>query len=138
MESIINGRPITTVSGDCNDPEPLTQNHLLLLSSEPQMPPWVIPKGRLLLPKQMKTSAITHISFGSDGLRSTCLCSKADRNGRRFARIWPLGILFYLAVGDIVLVSAENSSRNSWPLDRVVEVFADKKGLVRRTRLIEA
>ena len=40
-----------------------------------------------------------------------------------------------LAVGDIVLVSAENSPRNSWPLGRVVEVFADKKGLVRRTRV---
>ena len=38
-------------------------------------------------------------------------------------------------IGDIVLVSAENSPRNSWPLGRVVEVFADKKGLVRRTRV---
>ena len=34
-----------------------------------------------------------------------------------------------------VLVSAENSPRTSWPLSRVVEVFADKKGLVRRTRV---
>ena len=40
-----------------------------------------------------------------------------------------------LAVGDIVLVSAENSRRNSWPLVRVVEVFTEKKGLVRRTRV---
>ena len=37
--------------------------------------------------------------------------------------------------GDIVLVSAENSPRNSWPLGRVVEVFADKKGSVRRSRV---
>ena len=27
------------------------------------------------------------------------------------------------------------TGRNSWPLGRVVEVFADKKGLVRRTRV---
>ena len=40
-----------------------------------------------------------------------------------------------LAVGDIVLVSAENSRRNSWPLVRVVEVFTEKKDLVRRTRV---
>lgn len=40
-----------------------------------------------------------------------------------------------LATGDIVLVSAENSSRNLWPLGRVVEVFADKKGLVCCTRV---
>ena len=29
VESIINGRPITTVSGDSNDPELLTPNHFL-------------------------------------------------------------------------------------------------------------
>ena len=40
-----------------------------------------------------------------------------------------------LAVGDIVLVSAENYPCNSWPLGRVVEVFADKKGLVCCTRV---
>jgi len=39
--------------------EHLTPNHLLLLCSEPQMPPWVIPKGRLLLPTKMETSAIS-------------------------------------------------------------------------------
>ena len=36
----------------------------------------------------------SQISIGRDGLRSTCLCSKVGRNGRRFARTWPLGILF--------------------------------------------
>ena len=36
----------------------------------------------------------SQISFGRDGLRSTCLCSKVGRTGRRFARTWPLGILF--------------------------------------------
>ena len=32
-------------------------------------------------------------------------------------------------------MSTENSTRNLWPLGRVVEVFDDKKGLVRRTRV---
>lgn len=39
VEGIMNGRPITVVSSDSQDPEPLTPNHLLLLQSEPQMPP---------------------------------------------------------------------------------------------------
>ena len=59
VESIINGRPISTVSGDCNDPELFTPNHLLILLCEPQMPSWVIPKGRLLLPTLMETSAVS-------------------------------------------------------------------------------
>ena len=44
VESIINGRPITTVLGASNGPEPLMPNHLLLLCSEPQMPPGLFQK----------------------------------------------------------------------------------------------
>ena len=39
-----------------------------------------------------------------------------------------------VAVGDVVLI-ADNSPRNSWALGRVLEVFADKKGLVRAVKL---
>ena len=122
-ESIINGRPITTVSGDSNDPEPLTPNYLLLLRSEPQMPPG--------------------------------LFQKEDSSRRRWRQVQYLAGIFwkrwskeYLPLLqsrqkwttirknlDVVLVSVENSPRNSWPLGRVVEVFADKKGLVRCTRV---
>ena len=38
VESIMNGRPITTASSDSQDQEPLTPNHLLLLRSESPMP----------------------------------------------------------------------------------------------------
>ena len=34
VESIVNGRPITTVSDDPTDKEPLTPNHLLLMRGE--------------------------------------------------------------------------------------------------------
>ena len=40
-----------------------------------------------------------------------------------------------LSVGDVVLVAVENSHRNSWPLGKIVEVFPDKKGLVRRAKV---
>ena len=32
-------------------------------------------------------------------------------------------------------IAIENSHRNSWPLGKVVEVFHDKKGLVRRAKV---
>ena len=40
-----------------------------------------------------------------------------------------------LTVGDVVLVVAENTLRNPWPLGRIEQVFPDKKGFVRRVRI---
>ncbi len=37
-----------------------------------------------------------------------------------------------LSVGDVVLIIDESSPRNSWVLGRIMKVFPDKKGLVRR------
>ena len=48
VESILNGRPITTISSDPRDQELLTPNHLLLLRSEPSMPPGLFRKEDLL------------------------------------------------------------------------------------------
>ena len=39
VEGIVNGRPLTRLSDDPDDPAPLTPNHLLLLRSGPDLPP---------------------------------------------------------------------------------------------------
>ena len=47
-ESIINGRPLTTVSNDPRDLEPLTPNHLLLLRQDTPLPPGILEKNDTL------------------------------------------------------------------------------------------
>lgn len=54
VESIINGRPLTNVSDDVNDVEPLTPNHLLLLKSQPIMPPGIFSKDDTYARKRWK------------------------------------------------------------------------------------
>ena len=48
VESILNSRPISTVSSDPYDLEPLTPNHLLLLKSEVPLPPGLFQHKDLL------------------------------------------------------------------------------------------
>lgn len=127
VESIINGRPITTVSGDPNDPEPLTPNHLLLLRSEPQMPPGLFQKEDSFSRRRWRQVQYLADIFWKRWYKEYLPLLQSRQKWTTIRK--------NLAIGDIVLVSAENSPRNSWPLGRVVEVFADKKGLVRRTRV---
>ena len=47
VEAIINDRPLTTVTNDPNDLEPLTPNHLLLLRAKPVMSPGLFQRGDL-------------------------------------------------------------------------------------------
>ena len=127
VEGIMNSRPITTVSGDPNDIEPLTPNHLLLLKSEVALPPGLFKKEDLLSHRQWRQ--VQYL---------------ADLFWRRWSKEYlPLLQLRQkwvkpkrnLAVGDVVLISTEASHHNSWPLGRIVETFPDKRGFVRQVRV---
>lgn len=50
----MNGRPLTKVSGDPTDLEPLTPNHLLLLRGKPSLPPGLFGKGDLYSRKRWR------------------------------------------------------------------------------------
>jgi hypothetical protein len=40
-----------------------------------------------------------------------------------------------LTVGDIVLITKDNTNRNEWPLGRVIEAIQSEDGLVRKARV---
>ncbi len=126
VEAIVNSRPITFVSGNVCDDEPLTPNHLLLLRSSVPLPPGKF-EQRDIYRRRWK-----HVQFLADN----------------FWRRWVLEYLPNLQLrqkwlkekpnlkdGDIVLIIDENMPRRMWPLGRVLKTFQGKDGLVRSVEL---
>lgn len=128
VESIVNSRPITKVSEDPRDPEPLTPNHLLLLHAGPTAPPGIFGK---------------HDSYGTRRWRQVQYM--ADIFWKRWIREYLPALQERqkwndeqrnIAVNDIVLVMENNTPRCNWPLARVVEVYTSRKdGLVRSVKI---
>ena len=123
VESIVNSRPLTKVSSDSRDLEPLTPNHLLLLRREPTLPPGTFLKDDLYSRKRWRQiQYLTNIFWKRwvreylPGLQKRQRWNHQRRN---------------FAVGHIVLVVDQSTPRNSWPIGRIVRVYPDKKGFVR-------
>ncbi|XP_068690153.1 uncharacterized protein [Montipora foliosa] len=127
VESILNSRPITVVSEDSRDLEPLTPNHLLLLKSDTMMPPGVFQKEDLLSRRRWRQIQYLSDIFWKRWSREYLPLLQSRQKWLYLRR--------NLAVGDVALVAAENTSRNSWPLGRIEQVFPDKKGFVRRVKV---
>ena len=122
VESIVNSRPMTPVSTDPQDSEPLTPNHLLLLHSGPSTPPGSFNKHDLYAKRWR------HVQF------------LADLFWRRWTKEYlPLLQLRQkwltpkpnISVGDVVLVVDEQAPRKTWPLAKVVNTFPGRDGLTR-------
>ena len=127
VESILNSRPITFVSDDPADPEPLMPNHLLLLKCDSPMPPGVFQKEDGFSRHRWR-----QIQYLSDIFWKRWSREYLPLLQSRQKWLFPCR---NLAVGDVVLVAAENNPRNCWPLGRIQEVFPEKKGLVRKVKV---
>ncbi|XP_073237647.1 uncharacterized protein [Porites lutea] len=63
-ESIINGRPLTKVSDDPNDLEPLTPNHLLLLRQNESLPPGLFEKNTYSRRRWRQVQYLANVFWG--------------------------------------------------------------------------
>ena len=122
VEAVINGRPITAVSGDVNDPEALTPNHLLLLRSGPTTAPGTFINGDAYGRKWR------HIQYLADAFWKRWLREYIPMI--QFRKKW-LVEKRNIQPGDIVLVHEEGIPRRTWPLGRVMKVNSGSDGLVR-------
>lgn len=126
-EAILNDRPLTKLSDDPSDLEPLTPNHLLLLKGKPALPPEVFEPHDLYVKRRWRQVQYLSDLFWKRWVREylPLLQQRQKWNEKRRS----------LKAGDIVVIMDTSAPRGSWPLARVLEVFYDKQGLVRFVRL---
>ena len=127
IESILNSRPLTTVSNDPYDLEPLTPNHLLLLKPNGSLPPGVFDKRDSYSRKQWRQVQYLSNVFWSRWIKEYLPTLQRRQKWTRPAR--------NLTVNDVVLVHDKGLPRNTWLLGRIVEVYPDPSGFVRTVKL---
>ena len=126
-EAILNNRPLSTVSSDPHDLEPLTPNHILLLKTKPILPPGVFLKSDLYARRRWKQVQYMADLFWHRWTKEYLLLLQERQK-------W-MNVKKNLTVGDIVLVVDPTAPRGSWPLGKVLETRPDGRGLVRSVKL---
>ena len=126
VKMIINSRPITKVSDDINDSAALTPNHLLLLAECPSLPPGVFTETDVYKRRWRCVQHFANVFWNQwlkqylPELHKRAKWFKSHRN---------------LKIGDLVLVTEENTPRGVWPLRLIKEVIESKDGLVRSVKV---
>ncbi len=126
-EAILNDRPITKLSDDPNDLEPLTPNHILLMKGNPSLPPGLFESHDLYIKKRWRQVQYISDLFWKRWIREYLPLLQERQKWNQERR--------NLKPGDIVVIMDATAPRGSWLLGKVLETFQDKRGLVRSVRL---
>ncbi|KAL0150776.1 hypothetical protein M9458_053934, partial [Cirrhinus mrigala] len=124
VEAIVNDHPITTISDDVTDPEPLTPNHLLLLKGKPILPPGLFTKNDLYSRWRWRQVQYICDLFWKRWTREYLPLMKERQKWHKLRK--------NLKSGDMVLIVDDTSPRNSWPVGRITKTLPDKRGYVHR------
>ncbi len=127
VEAILNSRPLTTVSNDHRDLEPLTPNHILLLKSQPITPPGLFDKTDVYVKRRWRQVQYLADIFWKRWVHEYLPIMQERQKWNKRRRNF--------AVGDVVLVVDPTAPRGSWILGRIAEVIHDHNGLVRTVKV---
>ena len=124
IEAIINSRPLTTISSDPQDDNPLTPNHILTMKSSVVLPP----PGNFQhadIYSRKRWRRVQHIAnvFWTRWKKEYLLTLQERQKWSKSRR--------NLQIGDDVLMKDEFTTRNLWPLARIRKTEPDSKGYVR-------
>lgn len=130
IENILNNRPISEMSDDPNDLEPLTPNHLLLLNTGVTFPPGLFSAGDLYGKRRWRQVQYLADLFWSRW-RKEYLPLLQERQK------WVQEKSPH-KIGDLVLVVDQLLPRSQWATGRITEVTKDEKGNVRSAKIAVA
>jgi hypothetical protein len=123
VENVVNGRPLTHVSTDVSDAEPLTPNHFLLHRSMKVSSPLDTRDEDLATRKRWRLTQVLTDHFWRRWLKEYLpTLTVASKWTSEKPNLKP---------DDVVLVVDRNAPRGHWPLARVLEVFPGRDGRVR-------
>ena len=127
IEGKINSRPITPVSDDINDFQPLTPNHFLVGRPSLCQCQGKSTEKELNSKRKWKvTQALLEIfwkRFLKEYVPSLTVRTKWNKLHRNFK------------ANDLVLIQTENTPRAFWPLARIIETYVSNDGNVRSVKL---
>ncbi|XP_078495676.1 uncharacterized protein LOC144751211 [Ciona intestinalis] len=126
IEYILNSRPLTAVSDDPRDLNALTPNSILTGVIASSYSPGVFMKGDGYR-KSWKAVQYLTDRFWDQWTKSYLPLLQLRQKWLQPVRNF--------AVGDVVLMVTEGTKRSEWPKARVVEVFPDKEGAIRRVKV---
>ena len=128
IEAIMNNRPLTPVSAEHRDLEPLTPNHILLLQGKSPDQMCLCTGDELIGRKMWKQAQYLADQFWLRWRREYIPLLQTRPGSLTRSRD-------NLAPGDIVLLVDETVPRGRWPLGRIEQVRKSRDGLVRSARV---
>ncbi|XP_054869314.1 uncharacterized protein LOC129349591 [Amphiprion ocellaris] len=126
-EAILNTRPLTTPSNDIDDLEALTPQHLLLLKTQPDLPPGLFKKDDIYVRRRWRQvqymSDLFWKRWTKEYLPQLQARQKWNYPSRNFIP------------GDVVLIVDDSAPRGSWLMGRIIKTIEDEHGMVRKVRV---
>ena len=124
-EGLMNSRPLTYLSADPADPQPLTPNHLILGRANPNLPPDLVDEKGISSKKRWRQAQSIATQFWRRWMREYLpeLTIRKKWNAE----------LRNLRPDDIVAVLAGDNPRGTWRLGRIISVRRSIDNVVRST-----
>ena len=128
IEAMINGRPLTYLSSDGRDLEPLTPNHILLGCACPNTSPGNFADKEVSSRRRWRQTQTMANHFWRRWWKEYLPTLLPRQKWHQETR--------QIKLGDVVLMEEANTPRGFWPLARVQGVYPGSDGRIRSVELV--